>query len=68
MGYSVYAGGRMGRHPELERKIADFVDEEQGMRIIQHCLDFYLQHGNKRERLGDLIRRVGMNEFKAFVL
>ncbi len=68
MGYTVYAGGKMGRHPELGEKIADFVDEEQGMRIIQRCLDFYQKHGNKRERLCDLIHRVGMDEFKAAVL
>jgi dissimilatory sulfite reductase (desulfoviridin) alpha/beta subunit len=68
MGYAVFAGGKMGRHPELGEKIADFVDEEQGMTIIQHCLDFYRKHGNKRERFGDMIRRVGMNEFKAVVL
>ena len=68
MGYSVYAGGKNGRHPTLGEKIADFVDEEQGMMIIQRCLDFYLQHGNKRERLGEMIRRVGMDEFKAAVL
>jgi dissimilatory sulfite reductase (desulfoviridin) alpha/beta subunit len=68
MGYSVYAGGKNGRHPTQGEKIAAFVDEEQGMRIIQSCLDFYLQHGNKRERLGETIRRVGMDEFKAAVL
>ena len=68
MGYAVYAGGKNGRHPMLGEKIADFVDVEQGMMIIQHCLDFYLQHGIKRERFYDLIRRVGMDEFKAAVL
>jgi dissimilatory sulfite reductase (desulfoviridin) alpha/beta subunit len=68
MGYAVYAGGKMGRHPRFAEKIADFVDEEQGKRIIQGCLDFYLQYGNKRERLCDLIRRVGMDKFKAAVL
>ncbi|OPY49487.1 MAG: Sulfite reductase, dissimilatory-type subunit alpha [Methanosaeta sp. PtaU1.Bin112] len=67
-GYSVYAGGRMGRYPMLGKKIADFVDEEQGMKIIQRCLDFYQSHGNKRERLGDVIIRTGMDEFVAFVL
>ena len=64
-GYSVFAGGMMGRHPRLGEKIADFVDEVLGMRIIQRCLDFYQERGNKRERFGDLISRVGMNEFKA---
>ncbi|MFA4904839.1 MAG: 4Fe-4S dicluster domain-containing protein [Desulfobaccales bacterium] len=68
MGYAVYVGGKNGRHPTQGKKIADFVDEEQGMRIIERCLDFYLQHGNKRERLGEMIRRVGMDEFKAAVL
>ena len=67
IGYSVYAGGKNGRHPTQGEKIAAFVDEEQGMRIIQRCLDFYLQHGNKRERLGEMIRRVGMDKFKAAV-
>lgn len=68
MGYAVFAGGTMGRHPKLGEKIAVFVNEEQGMEIIQRCLDFYLQHGNKRERFSDLIHRVGMDEFKAAVL
>ncbi|VVB72508.1 Sulfite reductase, dissimilatory-type subunit alpha [uncultured archaeon] len=68
MGYAVYAGGKMGRHPELGEKIADFVDEEQGMGMIQRCLDFYRQHGKKRERFGDVIRRIGLKEFKALVL
>jgi anaerobic sulfite reductase subunit C len=67
-GYSVFIGGKMGRHPRLGEKIADFVDEERGMTIIQRCLDFYQQRGNKRERLGDLIRRVGIDEFKAAFL
>ena len=49
LGYSVFAEGKMGRHPELGEKIADFVDEVQGVRIIQSCLDFYRQHGNRRE-------------------
>jgi anaerobic sulfite reductase subunit C len=68
IGYAVYAGGKNGRHPETAEKIVDFVDEEQGMKIIQRCLEFYMQHANKRERLYDLIRRVGMDEFKAYVL
>jgi dissimilatory sulfite reductase (desulfoviridin) alpha/beta subunit len=44
------------------------VDEGQGMKIIQSCLDFYQQHSEKKERLSDLIRRVGMDKFKASVL
>ena len=67
-GYSVFAGGMMGRHPRLGEKITEFVDEEQGMGIVQRCVDFYRQRGNRRERFGDMIRRVGMDEFRAAVL
>ncbi len=68
IGYAVFAGGMMGRHPKLGEKIADFVNEEQGLEIIKRCLDFYLKHGNKRERFSDLICRVGMERFKSSVL
>jgi anaerobic sulfite reductase subunit C len=68
VGYAVFAGGKMGRHPKLGEKIADFVNEEQALEIIQRCLDLYLKHGNKRERFSDLIDRVGVERFKAAVL
>ncbi len=58
----------MGRHPQLGEKIADFVSEDQGINIIQSCLDFYIRHGNKRERFGDLMRRVGVERFRDEVL
>ncbi len=64
-GYTVFAGGKMGRHPRLGEKIADFVDEERGIELIKRCLDFYLQNGNKRERFGDLLHRFGIERFKA---
>lgn len=67
-GYAVFAGGKMGRHPQLGEKIADFVSEDQGMKIIQSCLDFYIRHGNKRERFGDLMRRVGVERFRDEVM
>lgn len=68
MGYVVFAGGKMGRHPALGFRIADFVSEERAMLIIQKCIDFYIQHGNKRERFGDLIHRFGLERFKDQVL
>ncbi len=67
-GYAVFAGGRMGRHPKLGERIADFVNEEQGMEIIGRSLDFYKTYGHKRERFSDLIRRVGVERFKAAIL
>lgn len=67
-GYAIFAGGKMGRHPRIGEKIADFVDEAQAMGLIKRCLDFYLQNGNKRERFGDLSHRFGIERFKAEIL
>ncbi|VVB70238.1 Assimilatory ferredoxin-dependent nitrite reductase [uncultured archaeon] len=68
IGYAVFAGGKMGRHPKLGEKIADFVNEEQVLEIISRSLDLYFKHGNKRERFSDLIDRVGVERFKSAVL
>ena len=35
MGYAVSVGGKMGRHPVLGERIADFVDEDMGIEIIE---------------------------------
>ncbi len=67
-GYAVHAGGRMGRHPRLGEKIADFVNEEHAMEIIGRSLDFYKINGHKRERFCDLIHRIGVERFKAAIL
>lgn len=66
-GYTVYAGGRIGRHPILGKKIAEFVDEETGLNLIQRCLEFYRQHGKRGERFGDLITSIGFDRFSGFV-
>jgi anaerobic sulfite reductase subunit C len=67
-GYAVFVDGKMGRHPVLGEKIADFVDEDMGIEIIEECLDFYEREGCRRERFYDLIHRVGLDRFKAQVL
>jgi len=67
-GYAVFVGGKMGRHPALGEKIADFVSDDTGIKIIEKCLDFYKREGCRRERLYDLIHRVGLDRFKAQIL
>jgi dissimilatory sulfite reductase (desulfoviridin) alpha/beta subunit len=66
--YSVFVGGKMGRHPQLGQKIADHVDEEHGLEIISRSLNFYKLHGNKRERFGDMLHRIGLERFRTEVL
>jgi dissimilatory sulfite reductase (desulfoviridin) alpha/beta subunit len=67
-GYAVFAGGKMGRHPQLGYKIAEFVDEERGFEIIQRCLEIYKREGRRKERFGAMINRIGLERFKEEVI
>ncbi len=68
VGLAVYIGGRFGRHPELGHKIADFVKQEQTMKLISSALKFYKEEGKRGERLGVTVNRVGLDEVKRRVL
>lgn len=63
-GLAAYAGGRWGRHPELGKKVADFVSPEEAMDVIAGVLKFYKEEGRRGERLGVTINRVGLDELK----
>ncbi|MEN6442213.1 MAG: 4Fe-4S dicluster domain-containing protein [Methanoregula sp.] len=63
-GLAVYAGGKMGRHPVLGHKIAEFVDTKTAFTLLDCCLEFYRREGKPRERLGETIQRVGLCTFK----
>lgn len=67
-GLAAYAGGRWGRHPEMGRKLADFVAPNDAMEMIAGVLKFYKEEGKRGERLGVTINRVGLDEVKRRVL
>lgn len=67
-GLAAYAGGRWGRHPELGKKLADFVDPDRAMEMIAGILKFYKEVGRRGERLGVTINRIGLDELKRRVL
>ncbi len=63
-GFAVFAGGKMGRHPVLGHRIAEFADKETALALLDRILEFYRREGNPRERLGETIRRLGLRTFK----
>ncbi len=63
-GLAAYAGGRWGRHPELGRKIGEFISPDDAMNVIAEVLRFYKEEGQRGERLAATIRRVGLDELK----
>ncbi|HEY3347043.1 MAG TPA: 4Fe-4S dicluster domain-containing protein [Nitrospirota bacterium] len=66
-GYTVYAGGKWGRHPLVGTPVADFVPEGRVIEFIQVVLEWYRENavGLGRIRLGDVITRTGVQPFLA---
>ncbi|KGK98725.1 coenzyme F420 hydrogenase [Methanococcoides methylutens] len=67
-GYTVYIGGKVGKHPRLGIRLTELVDEDTLFRIIERSVEFFKIEATSGERFGDTIQRVGLEEFKAFVL
>ena len=61
-GIAVYIGGKMGRHPVIGTKIAEFATEKSAIELLDRVLVFYRREGRPRERLADSLRRVGKRE------
>lgn len=68
IGYAAFVGGKMGRHPRLGEKIAEFADEGSCLEMIERSLDLFRREGRKKERFGNMISRIGMERFKLEIL
>lgn len=63
-GWMVYVGGKGGAKPRIADRIALSVQEDKLFDLIQKIIDVYAENATKRERLGDYIDRVGIEELK----
>ena len=63
-GFSVYIGGRLGRHPRLGLKVLDMTDEEGVLLALRAVVRAYLREGRPGERFGDLAGRLGPGRLK----
>lgn len=67
-GYAVHVGGKGGKHMRLSDHIADMITEDKIEPFIQRTLDWYTENGQRRERVGRTIDRVGLDKYKEEVL
>ncbi|MBU1600078.1 4Fe-4S binding protein [bacterium] len=67
-GWEVFAGGKWGRRPQLGLPIANFVATDQIIEMVESLLEVYVRLAGKRERLGELINRLGLEKFCQEVL
>jgi len=62
--YEAYIGGRLGVNPFVGIKIADHLSEDACVNLVQNYFDLLAAEGKKGERAADVIRRLGLEEFK----
>jgi dissimilatory sulfite reductase (desulfoviridin) alpha/beta subunit len=63
--YEGYVGGRLGVNPFVGVKIADHLTEDACVNLVQNYFDLLAAEGIKGERAADVIKRLGIDEFKA---
>ena len=63
--YEAYVGGRLGVNPFVGVKIADHLTEDACVNLVQNYFDLLAAEGKKGERAADVIKRLGIDEFKA---
>ena len=63
-GWILYLGGRGGVIPRLGDRIAMNIPEERIFDVVEKVIDIYSENGQGRERLGNYIDRIGLDEFK----
>ncbi|MDA8233682.1 MAG: 4Fe-4S binding protein [Clostridia bacterium] len=64
-GFDAYAGGKIGRLPQLGVKVARFVPEEEVVVTVEKILKAFTNLGDKGERIANTINRVGVEAFIA---
>lgn len=67
-GIDLYAGGRWGREKQVGAKLASFLDQEEALGAIGRIKRWYAQNGERKERLGQTILRLGLRPFQQDVL
>lgn len=66
-GYILSVGGAAGAKPRIAQKIAEKLTEDQVMVLVEKIVVFYQSKGKAMERLGLLIDKIGVDQFKAHI-
>jgi NAD(P)H-nitrite reductase large subunit len=68
-GWTIMAGGSgAGKEPRLADTIEEGLETEQALQLVDKVIDFYRENAKKNERMGKMIDRLGLEQFKSSVL
>jgi NAD(P)H-nitrite reductase len=63
-GWMFYVGGKGGAKPRIADRLALCISEEKAYDLIEKVIQVYSENATNRERIGDYIDRIGLEEFK----
>ncbi len=62
-GWTVTAGGNGAKKPRLADHIAEDLDDDAAVALIDRIIDYYRENGKRGERIGQMIDRLGQETF-----
>ena len=66
-GWTVTAGGNGAKKPRLGDQIAEDLDDDAALAMVDRIIDYYRENGKKGERIGQMIDRIGLETFRQAV-
>lgn len=63
-GWMFYVGGKGGAKPRIADRLALCISEEKVYDLIEKVIQVYSENATNKERIGDYIDRIGLEEFK----
>ncbi|MBI5827857.1 MAG: 4Fe-4S binding protein [Deltaproteobacteria bacterium] len=66
-GHIVRIGGKHGRHPMEAIEVCRFLPDEKVAEAIEKTVEWYNANGKRGERIGNTLKRVGLEKYLAFM-
>ncbi len=67
-GWRVLVGGNGGARPRLAQELTRDLSDEDALHLLDRIVEYYKENAGSHKRLGALIEKIGMDEFKRAVL
>ncbi len=63
-GWILMTGGCGARHPRMADTVAEELSTEEAKNLIDRIVDYYRENAKKNERIGNMMDRIGIEQFK----
>lgn len=63
-GWRVYVGGNGGTNPRIGEILAQRIDSDQAVALVDKILEYYRANAKPRERMGRMIERLGLDHME----